>query len=95
MSKRICQRHITDELRDICLRINQVPNASYKGAVFPSKVAFEAVVKLSDDVHSARSPAVHTPASNGNQTAVEVIAAWPLARGIKKGRSKNIEKKIR
>src|SRR4026207_346321 len=76
-------------------RISQVPSATQSGAVFPKRVAFEAVVYESEAVHSPRSQAVNTPASKGKIMDRDLSDEFILARGRKKGSSKKIEKKRR
>ena len=78
-----------------CLRMSHAPNATQSGAVFPSNVAFAAVVYERDVVHSARSQAVKAPAKSGNQIVVALSAELPFTRVMKKGNSINIEKNIR
>src|SRR6266545_8386356 len=79
----------------LCFRISQVPSATQRGAVFPSKVALAAVVYESDAVHNPRSHAVNIPASSGNKINHDLIDRFVLRRGAKNGNNKNMEKKIR
>src|SRR5512138_3396488 len=79
----------------VCLRISQAPNATHSGAVFPSKVALDTVVKATEAVHKPRSRAVKSPASRGNTMERDWIAGFALVRDTKNGSSENVEKKRR
>src|SRR6266487_5035091 len=78
-----------------CFRISQVPSATQRGAVLPSKVALAAVVYESEAVHNPRSQAVNMPASSGNRIDHDLIDGLALMRSTKNGNNKNIEKKRR
>jgi hypothetical protein len=75
--------------------MSQAPNATQSGAVFPSRVALDAVVKERDDIQSPRSHAVNTPASKGKIIDRDLRDEFVFARKRKKGSNKKIEKKRR
>src|SRR5512133_321170 len=77
------------------LRISHVPKATQSGEVFPSNVAFAAVVKESEAVHNPKSQAVNTPASRGKITRFERRDGFFWSRGRKNGNKKIIEKNKR
>ncbi len=80
---------------NFCFRISQAPKATHSGAVFPSRVAFEAVVYEREAVHSPKSQAVNIPASKGNTMDRDWTDGFVFTRGAKNGSNKNMEKNRR
>src|SRR3989304_1458775 len=67
------------------LKINQAPSATQRGAVFPSKVAFAAVVKASEEFQMAKSSDVNRPASAGYRYRMGENGSLLVWRWMKNG----------
>src|SRR5258706_11995411 len=78
--------------RSFSRRRKTAANATHNGAVFPSKVAFAAVVYFNDEFHNAKSQAVKRPAANGKgRYCLEMQPSFRCCR-TKSGVSKIVEK---
>src|SRR5687768_8833278 len=77
--------------RSLSLKIRSAATATHNGDVLPSRVAFAAVVNLSDEFQSAKSQAVNKPATMGNHNRRVSIGSDVICRWIKNGTNRIVE----